>query len=562
MSDEDRQEHAGPAGPGLAPTPVAEPPETDPVGPAPEAATPPARQTVPELAVFIVEHAGPPIDVWALAALLESVGIRDRDAVERFGLPDVFALARAVQAELPEAPGDVAVEEERRTRREGLTRFAKIYGRGTFFFVPLALQLVALLVFDVSQFASLDFTNADASRVAVAAALSFTVTAAFSQALGYLAPVYIESGKHMAAETVSWTIIGLGALAAMVVGAIAYAVGYTTDGYSHHDLTVMTAYYLLLAAQGLAGAMLYMLRKYLAMVVATIISLAVAAALYHWTSVKIEKVHYAALAVGVLIELGVGLVIMHRRARNTKGDLRLARLPRARILARRALPFALYGVIYFLFLTSDRAVAWAAGSNPLPLWFHTPYELGLDFALGGIVFALAFLEVTVEDFSEMLTPAAERFRVDAVREHNRAVARFWSKQLAYIGVLMAAGAWLAVSGAVLLHKLGALGAAEKIYDDPVSRYVFGLGLLGYAMLTLGIANSVFVMSLNRPWRAVTAIGPGVLVSVVVGIVATSRYDYWTAVFGMVVGAGVFAVLSSWQAWRTLRQADFHSYAAY
>ena len=562
MSDDERHEPAGPAGPGMAPTPTAEPPESDPVAVATEAPPRPSQQTAPELAAFIMAEAGYPIDLWALAALLESVGIRDRDAVERFGLPDVFALARAVQAYLPPEEPSGPPEEEHVAARKRITRFAKIYGRGTFFFVPLGLQLVALLTLHVSQFASLDFSNFDASRVAVSAALSFTVTAAFAQSLGYLAPVYIESGKHMAAETVSWTILGLGALAALVVGGIAYAVGYTTDGYSHHDLQVMAAYYLLLAAQGLSGAMLYMLRKYLAMVVATVASLGVAAVLFHQTSTDIEQVHYAALATGVLIELGVGVVIMHRRARDTRGDLRLATLPRARILARRALPFALYGLTYFLFLTADRVVCWAAGDNPLPLWFHTDYELGLDFALAGIVFALAFLEVVVENFSAMLTPAAERFRIDAVREHNRTVRRFWVKQMAYVGALMAVGTWLAVGGVLLLHELGALGDADKIYDEPVGRYVFGLGLLGYALLTLGIANSVFVLSLSKPWRAVTAIGPGVLVSVLVGVVATTHYSYWTAVFGMVAGAGVFAAISSWQAWRTLHRADFYSYAAY
>ena len=70
------------------------------------------------------------------------------------------------------------------------------------------------------------------------------------------------------------------------------------------------------------------------------------------------------------------------------------------------------------------------------------------------------------------------------------------------------------------------------------------------------------MSLSRPWRAVASIGPGLAVSIGVGIALTSSQPYWTAVLGMVLGAGVFAGLSSWQAWRTLRRADYHGYAAY
>lgn len=562
MSDDGR-EGTGPAGPGLAPVPSADPPATDPVerhGSAPEA---PGRGSIDELASFIVDHAGPPIDVWAIAALLESTGIRDRDAVERYGRKDVFGLANAVRLRLPELDG--VPEDEPAPRaplRERATRYARIYGRGTFFFVPLLLQLVALLAIGISQFASLEFTLRDASIVAVAASLSFLVTAGFSQSLGYLAPLYIETGKHMLAESVSWTVLGLGAAVVLGVGAVAYAVGALTGSYPTDDLRVATAYYLLLAAQGLASALLYMLRRFGLMVIATVVSLAVAGVLFKRTDMALGQIHWIALAVGVSIQLVAGGVILHRRARDTVGDLRLATLPRPRLLAARALPFAVYGLVYFTFLTADRIVAWAAGENPLPLWFLPSYELGLDWALGGIVFALAFLEVTVEDFSRMLVPAAERFRVDAVRAHNRAIERFWSKQLAYVGLIAAAGTLLSIAAAVALNALGALGSVEKIYDDPEARYVFGLGLIGYALLTLGIANSVFVMSLSRPWRAVAALVPGVVVSFAVGILVTTHYAAWTAVFGMVAGAAVFAAISSWQTWRTLRHADYYAYAAY
>ena len=564
MTPDDGRDHAGPAGPGLAPAPTGEPPFSDPVAPPDEPVAGPPRASISELAEFLVDHAGPPIDVWAIAALLESIGIRDRDAIERYGRADVFALALAVQQRLPEArPGEA--EEGPASlapRRERLGRFARIYGRGTFFFVPLLLQLVALFAVGVSQFASLDFTLREASIVAVAAALSFLVTAGFSQALGYLSPIYIESGKHMLAESVSWTVLGLGAVAVLVVGAAAYAVGSLTGGYPEDDLRVAAAYYLLLSAQGLVSALLYMLRRFLLMVVATIISLVVAGVLYKQTSLDVAQVHWIALTVGVGIELVVGGMLLHRRAANTVGELRLAALPRVRLLIARALPFGVYGLVYFTFLTADRVIAWAAGDNPLPLWFHPSYELGLDWALGAIVFALAFLEVTVENFSRMLVPAAEQFKVGAAREHNRAVSRFWAKQLAYVGMIAGVGTWLAIVGAVALHELGALGSADEVYEDPVARYVFGLGVLGYALLALGIANSVFVMTLNRPWRAVASIGPGVLVSIAVGVTATSYYSHWTAVFGMVAGAFVFAALSSWQTWRTLRHADYYSYAAY
>jgi hypothetical protein len=459
------------------------------------------------------------------------------------------------------APGP-APEPERPPRRKRVERYVRIYGRGMFFFIPLTLQLIALLAVGVSQFAAIHFTTAQASTVAVAAALSFVVTAGFIQALGYLSPIYIESGKHMLAETVAWTVIGIGAAVATVIGLIALGVVALTGAYPSHDLHVLAAYYFLLSANALASALLYMLRKFVWMVLITIVGLIVTALFYKHTSIKIYRVHWIGLSVVVGLQLLVGLLVLHRRAANTKGDMRLAKLPRARLLAKRALPFGVYGFFYFSFLTTDRVVAWASGTHKLPLWFQTPYELGLDWALGAVVFSLAFLEITVENFSAMLVPTAERYAVNAVREFNRAISRFWARQLAFVGAIAAFGSVMAIAVAYGLHELDLLGPAEKVYDDPVSHYVFGFGICAYAFLALGIANSVFVLSLNRPWRAIASILPGLLTSIVIGTVLTSHMRYWTAVVGMFAGSIVFACVSAWQAWRTLKRADYFNYSAW
>lgn len=557
-------EHGGiPAGQGLPASPGPELPEHDPVAPGAVTVEPPAGgDSVEALAEFIVAETGPPIDVWAIAALLESTGIRDRDAVERFGRPDVFALARDVERRMPEPEFPERPAPARASLRARLERVARIYGRGTFFFVPLTLQLIALLAVGISTFAAIDFTNRQASLVAAAAALSFVVTSGLVQSLGYLAPIYIESGKHMLAEKVCWWVLGVGALVALAVGAAVWGIVALAGGYPPDDLRIAAAYYALMAAQGLIGALLYILRKFVAMIAATIVALAVAGILYKHSSLPVEQIHWIALAAGIALQLLVGIVVLHRRAANTVGDLRLSRLPRKRLLFRRTFPFGAYGLVYFFFLTVDRVLAWASGDHPLPLWFQSPYELGLDWALGAIILSLAFLEITVENFSAMLVPTADRFGVDAVRGFNREMSRFWAKQLAYVGALAAFGAWVAVAIAVALHELGALGRADHIYSDPVTRYVFGIGVLGYAALALGIANSVFLMSLNRPERAIAAIVPGALVSVGVGLVATMSHPYWTAIFGMLAGAATFAAIGGWQTWRTLRHADYYNYSAW
>lgn len=551
----------GPSAPGVTSTPSGPLTQHDPIEPRRDAPAPPSSRTVSDLAEHLVELAGTPIDVWAIAALLESIGVRDLDARERYRMRDVFELAEAVARELPPAPPEHR-EEEVEPLPVRLKNFARYYGRGTFFFVPLALQMFALLAFGISQYASLEFTLRDASVLAAAAALSFLVTSGFTQALGYLGPMYSETGKHMLAEKVSWTIVALGVAASVLAGLLAWAVCVATDAYPARDLRVGGLYYILLSLQGLVSALLYMLHRYLAMVLATIAALALAGVLYAQTSLPVEVIHWISLGVGFATEFTVALVVLRRRARNTRGDLRLAALPRFRILLKRVTPFALYGLLYFAFLTVDRTIAWTTGDDPLPVWFHPAYELGLDWALTGIVLALAFLEVSIEGFSKLLEPASERYGINSARQHNREIMGFWTRQLAWVATIAAFGTWLSLGSAVALNELGWLGPAQVVYDDAITRYVYGFSLIGYTLLALGIANSVFVMSLNRPWRAIVPVAAGVVVSLVVGLVATSIWAYWTAVFGMVAGAAVFAAISTWQAWRTLRRTDYFNFAAW
>jgi hypothetical protein len=242
--------------------------------------------------------------------------------------------------------------------------------------------------------------------------------------------------------------------------------------------------------------------------------------------------------------------------------MRLARPPRARLLVRRALPFALHGTLYFLFISADRLVAWADGSHPLPLWFRPDYELGLAAALGGIVLALASLEFTVETFSQMLQPASERYRLSAVRAHNRLMTRFWARQLAVVGVLVAVGAWVTIGAALLLDRLDALGPASYALDSPATHWAFGGGLVGYAFLALGLANSTFLLSLGRIWLVVRILAVAVTVSFAVAIAITSHGPYYGAVGGSVAGSAFFTLCTGVAVHRTLRRTDYWTYAAW
>lgn len=524
-----------------------------------------ARGDLDDLVERVLELGGRPIDTRAVAALLESGGTRDLDARERYGLPDVFALAAAVHERLPPAPAVPALRGAplpRPPARDRARRLGLLYGRGVFFVVPLALQLVALLTLGVSQFASVDFTQRQASVVAIAAALGFLAGAAFGQALGYLGPLFEVPGKHRLTEVLVWRAVAVAAVGSVGLGGALWALSAATGAYPPYDTRIAVGYFVMVAVQVLPQGGAYLLHRYDLMLGGTVCGIATVAALHELEGIPIHVEHWIGLAVTMLVQLAALAVILRRRARSTAGSMRLATLPRTGLLVRRALPYGLYGLAYFVFLVVDRLVAWSDGSEPLPFWFRKEYELGLDWALGAVVLALASLEAAVDGFSRLLTPLSERYAISEAGEHNRELSRFWRRQLAFAAALIALGGAFAVGLEQALAHLGALGAAAPIAADPATRWTFAGGLAGYALMTLGLANTTFLLSLARPWPVVGAMTAASLVSAAVGLLATASLPYYAAVLGLAAGALVFALLTGVGAARTLRRADYWTYAAW
>jgi hypothetical protein len=522
-----------------------------------------APDDVDELVDAVIAVAGVPVDAWAVAATLESRGMRDVDAVARYGRDDVFALAREVYERALEraavAPPPAAPP---LGRRRAALRLARQMGKGAFFFVPLAVQVVALLTLGYSQWASVDFSLSQASIVGLAAGLSFVVTGGFVQGLGYLGPFFGEPGKHRLAEQVTWWTMLAGMAGALAFGGLLYGANVLTGAYPSGLAGVGLVYYALMASLWLVDAMLYMLHRYLAMLVTTLAGLGVVAAARSGADLSMYHSHWLGLGASTLLALAWGAVILRHRARSTTGDLRLARLPRRSVLARVATPFFVYGGLYFALLFCDRLAAWSAGDNPLPLWFRVSYELGLDGALVAIVGSLAFLQHTVEDFTERVPLLQERVAARARADHNRRLLRFYARQLAIVLVLALVGAVVVFALVQGLADAHALGRVRKDIEGDVTPSVFAIGAGAYALLAWGLLNTTLLMGLARPWPVVRALVLALAVDAAVGFPLSRVGPYWLAVVGLAAGCATFAAVTAVSAVRSLRRGDYHYFAAW
>lgn len=489
--------------------------------------TGPFEAALEEATDFILTQIENPVDVWAVAATLESRGQRDIDALEKYGKADIFdlageiyarcrrrlrldELAALVLAQSEDIPDDQTIFDflqqrglsdkealinfgqphlahlalelqtycQKRLRpagtpeplsaglvwRQKMGRFVKFYGRGVFFTVPMMLQVITVLVFGFGLWASLEFNEEAATTVVVGTILSFLITGGFVQAIGRLGLFYAEQKSYLLAREVVYRLIRIGLVTVMGIGLIWYASNLLIPLFPQRIILVSLVYYLLLSTLWLLLAVLYTLQERLAVVVITLIGLMVIGwvlfrliaglagfvagwlpwvveQLLTWAPAGREAVSwgmqsiinlvdyfgltnpyrglpwniYAAQWIGLTVAILLTFLWGHRKLFGAiywlmqqqtgyLASLKLAHLPRSSIVTFSVSPYFVYGFLYFSYLFMDRLIGWTTADQPLPLfiWFRTPYELGLDWALLSLLLTIAVLEYTINEFGAII----------------------------------------------------------------------------------------------------------------------------------------------------------------
>lgn len=520
----------------------------------------------PELVAFVLEQTVSPVDTWAVAAALESRGLRDVDARERYGKRDVFDLADEVYAacrvQLRREDAPAIVEDP-----QGLVlrarRFLHFYFRGMFFAAPMAIQIGSVLLLGFGLWSFLYFNERQATAVAIGTILSFVVTGGVVQAIGRLGLFYSEQGSHVLAMRACYRLIRMGLIFAGLVGLAWLLLSLVSPQFPPSFVLVALVYYLLLSTLWLLMAVLYTLQLRLAILGSSLVGVAViAAVLAVAPDIGIYIAHWIGMAASNVFAWACGHRVFKRRAAGVAGETELARLPRDSILAYSVGPYFGYGVLYFGFLFVDRVIAWSTGEQQFLVVFRTPYELGLDWALLSLILPIALLEYTINEFSALIIPMQKRFSALDIEAHNRWFQRFYRRQLALLAGFVAVSVLVVFNGVLALRHFQGSSQVRDFFANPITYEVYFLGALGYALLVWALMNGVFFFSLSRPFFVLRAIGAGLVAGTAVGFVLSRTVEYWLAAAGLVVGAAVFAAITARYAARVLRELDYYYYSAY
>lgn len=523
------------------------------------------------LTVQVYELIGNPLSEWAVAATIESLGVREIDAVTDYGYNSVFELAEDVFAK-------IKTEIRRKNENEPILEdiklgdfwkssqlFVKHFGMGILFTLPMISQIVAIILFEYALWAWFRFNVAQASMIAMGTISAFIVTGGFIQVLGRLVSKYMgESNYYLTWKAIkAVTIIAV----PVVVGlaGLVFAINIILPFYPQRMISLSIVYYLLIATMMLSAAVLFASEKKLTILSSIIIGTLTVAFCMEVLDLGIYISQWIGIGVTAVIQLIYIFIYYWYKIRQNRQQLFGQSLPKLEVSYYNNYRYFLYGFCYFLFLFMDRILAWSAGPPPPPyiIWFNTPYELGMDWALITFIFTVAILEFSIHLFSYKILPAQKEADIKRLKFFNTYFSNFYSLQQVFLFVIGIVSIIVTYYGVLSLRVFAdTYPEIQDFFASPITFKVFWLGSIGYLFLVFGLLNSLFFFTMNRPEFVLYSMMAAVVVNGITGFVCSRMFGFEYAVLGLIFGSMTFAIITGLIGKKFFRHLDYYYYSAY
>ncbi len=521
----------------------------------------------------VLERNPEPRNARDVAVALESMGYTTT-AVRRLGYRNVFDLAAAVfqLAYLYYVPNRSAPDPPMR-------RWRQLFGdylTGSWYGIPWIMSVVVLFAGRMALWSSLDATRQVASIVSLAFFLAAALAGALSQMLARRGTFYFLQ-RNMA--LVRWTlqrILLYGTATAVLAIAASYAF-FVVPTYGLSLSVVYLEFSVVIFAFLVATAPLYMLRRFHVLAAATGIALLVslgAAKLFGNgdTGVRHAQLLGMAVASGAMVLMVASFVSFRGKTKGAEalpgatppggtapGDV--VAPPELRVVLWHLAPYALYGFAYFALILVDRIVAGFAYGHALGLdqyYYPSAYEGSVDLALLELVVLLGIVHALVERFARQIVPLLERYPLDRWRQVRRELQRYWLHSVVSLAAVAAVAA--AVLPTVIVDVLPSfLTVAVRA---PGGMEALRVASVGYALVPIGMLSSQYLFFLGRPRAPVVAAILGATTSLVTAMVLTRGGHLDLGSWGLLAGAGVYALVAGSASWRAISAGEESFYASF
>ncbi|MCA9981990.1 MAG: hypothetical protein KDD89_14200, partial [Anaerolineales bacterium] len=293
-----------------------------------------------------------------VAALLESLGVTDVVAQQRYGYADVFVLANKIMGRLPRTyhDQDSEVDAGRHTavkphtqveiKPESWREKLSDYVRGVASLLPMVILSAGIILHQLVG----NWNPYQVWMVGIAMLLSLLVTGGFMQAASRRGSIYLSQGYVDAAQRIIFRIMALCLFVVFLVALLMAAVGLGSQLVTMGDVQIMVVAFMSLSLVWLGASLLYLLDQaqlFLLALLAGVGSGALMLTLGGALPLPYEVLAVAAVGIGLLLFMAITAVsaryALSKLSQASAVGNQMVLLPTSAHLTISLLPYFLYG---------------------------------------------------------------------------------------------------------------------------------------------------------------------------------------------------------------------------
>jgi hypothetical protein len=507
----------------------------------------------------ITEGKSKPLDEWELTALLETNGLRDIDAQTEWGKADLFGLAALLTPHIDALEYET---KERKFEKRRLRRILKNYVKGAIFAFPMFIQLLAMIVIGFGIWSSINFGLREATSISFGSLLALATSGGIAQMVGRKGLFYVKFEEYMLASKITKRLYLLGVGFIIFYAVLFSLFNFYFKFFPFYMYQLFITYFFLLSFLFLIFSVFYMLENYGTIALVTLCGIA----LIYILLIFMQMDLVASQAISLIIMLIISNIIAFWRLRRLekKSQAEGTLLPNVPSLFYTLYPYFAYGSAYFMFLIMDRVLAWTTGQRTLPyiVWFNYPYEVGVDWALIPLISTIALVEVFIYELgyaafkriNETGSPDVQKFNRHFLRVYKIAGVTFF-----LVGIF---SIFLAYLFPYAIRDVQYFFKFVDVFFNDINLFVFFFASVGYVLLSWSLLNCIIFFAYSRHQFVMKAMGLGLATNFLVGFFFSRAFDYYYSVIGLTAGALVFAIVSTYYAYRFFKRYDYYYYSAY
>jgi hypothetical protein len=524
----------------------------------------------------VKDKIGKPVSSRVVAATIESFGIRDIDTENDYGVASIQELSLYIYRQLTtvkEHKESLNAKEKEAFNRHPETIsisdylsvktkiFVQYYPLGIFHLLPIILQIISIIIFGYSLWTHVNFNHVQSTAVVLGVIIGIISTGGFVQVIGRQASFFWNYQDYqMTRKTINY-LLKMGIISLLIVIGILFLANTIFHLYSFKILIVTFIYALLIGTLLLVIAPLHTIYQRWMITVSVVIGTGFTIILNQFSSISIYFTHW----IGILVAIGLARVYViyffNKKIKNGSESLSL-RLKDS-VFIYQNYQYFLYGIFIYVFIFTDRILAWssnnASGKLPFIIYFEKDYELGMDLAMLVFLLLAGVLEFSIASFTRLMDLTQKLVSYKDAKLFNKELFKmYWQNMF-----------WLFATSIVIFIFIYFIITASWGYKGQFKEELMSLSIrvcfiggVGYMFLAWGMLNTLYLFTLGQPSIPLKAIIYACIVNITVGFIVSRFVSFEYSVIGMLVGALVFASITLKEMYNYFRNLDYYYYASY